>query len=125
MNRIKGIGGIFFKAKDHENLRKWYEQHFGIPASPYGHGFPWRDAENPDHTGMTVWSIFPQNTKYFGESNLAFMINYIVDNLELAIEELRVEGVAVEDKIEESEYGRFAWLTDPEGNRIELCEPPH
>jgi predicted enzyme related to lactoylglutathione lyase len=123
MKRIKGIGGIFFKARDHANLRKWYEDHFGIPASDHGFSFPWRSAENPDQTGMTVWSIFPQTTKYFGEANPAFMINYIVDDLDRAIEELRAEGVAVEDKVE-AEYGRFAWVTDPEGNRIELWEPP-
>ena len=123
--KVRGIGGIFFKAQDHEMLRKWYEQHFGIPASPYGHGFPWRDAENPDREDMTVWSIFPKNTNYLGEGNAGFMLNYIVDDLDVAVKELRAEGVMVEDKIEETEYGRFAWLTDPEGNRIELWQPPH
>ena len=104
-------------------MRKWYKDHLGIPTSSDGFGFEWRDKSNPDDLGMTVWSIFPQDTKYFGNQTISFMLNYRVENLDRVLEELRSVGVIVEEKIEEYEFGRFVWLTDPEGNRIELWEP--
>ena len=84
--------------------------------------FVWRDIERPDELGRTVWSIFPADTDYFGPSRPAFMINYRVSNLDLMLTQLRQKGVAV-GKVEDCDYGRFAWITDPEGNRIELWEP--
>ena len=125
MKRVTGIGGIFFKAKDPEHLKQWYSRHLGIHPKPDGCvSFDWREADQPDQPGRTAWAPFPQDTDYFNPSHAPFMINYLVENLDALLAELRKEGVKVEDKIEEYEYGRFAWVMDPEGNRIELWEPP-
>ena len=124
MKRVTGIGGIFFRAKHIDELRKWYEQHLGIQVEDYGgHTFWRRQKEQSERTGSTVWSPFPEDTTYFGDSKNTFMINYRVDNLDQLLALLKQEGVQVDDKIHEQEYGRFAWITDPEGNRIELWEP--
>jgi lactoylglutathione lyase len=123
MKRVTGIGGVFFKCKDPGAMYQWYEQHLGIKRE---HGvvmFEWRDAEDPEKTGMTVWSLFPQDTTKFNPSAAPFMLNYRVENLEALLEALRAEGVQVDPKMETDEYGKFAWITDPEGNRIELWEP--
>jgi predicted enzyme related to lactoylglutathione lyase len=77
-----------------------------------------------NNPGMTVWSLFPEDTKYFNPSGSSFMVNYRVENLDELLKALREEGVEIDPKREDSEYGRFAWITDPEGNRIELWEPP-
>jgi catechol 2,3-dioxygenase-like lactoylglutathione lyase family enzyme len=120
--KVTGIGGIFFKVRNPERMTAWYRDHLGICA-PDGHvHFRWRDHERPDEVGRTVWSLFPTDTDYFGPTPQAFMINYRVANLDKMLDQLRRSGVAVE-KVEEFEYGRFAWITDPEGNRIELWEP--
>jgi len=89
-----------------------------------GASFHWRAADNPDEQGLTVWSPFPDSTKYFEPSSAPFMINYRVADLDWLLGQLRSEGVEVDERIEEYEYGRFAWIMDPEGNRIELWEPP-
>ena len=124
MNRVTGIGGIFFKAKDPEKLYGWYEQHLGIKRGDSGVIFPWRDTENPDQEGMTVWAIFPHDTGYFQPSTSPFMLNYRVDDLDAVLDALRAEGVTIDPKREDHDYGRFAWIIDPEGNKIELWEPP-
>jgi predicted enzyme related to lactoylglutathione lyase len=125
MKRVTGIGGIFFKSNDPDTLREWYRDHLGIESDgANGASFPWREADNPDREGLTVWSAFPDNTRYFDPSSAPFMINYRVANLDWLLAQLREEGVTVDPKIEEYKYGRFAWITDPEGNRIELWEPP-
>jgi predicted enzyme related to lactoylglutathione lyase len=126
MKRVTGIGGIFFKAQDQEKLYQWYEKHLGIKREPHGEGvaFHWREADDPEQSGITAWSIFPQETKYFDPSRAGFMINYRVDDLDALLEALRQEGVAIDPKREDHDYGRFAWITDPEGNRIELWERP-
>ena len=124
MKKVTGIGGIFFKVQDPDKLRHWYSQHLGIECNDYGAAdFQWREAENPDRPGKTVWSLFPSDTRYFDPSDREFMINYRVANLDALLAELRGNGVSVEERIEEYEYGRFAWIMDPEGNRIELWEP--
>jgi predicted enzyme related to lactoylglutathione lyase len=125
MKRVTGLGGIFFKAKDPNAMYEWYEKHLGIQREADGSGamFHWRDAADPEKTGMTVWSIFPQDTKYLEPSNAPFMMNYRVENLDELLKVLRDEGVTIA-KAEEHEYGKFAWVIDPEGNRIELWEPP-
>ncbi len=124
MKRVTGIGGIFFKVPDPDKLRSWYRDHLGIESeAPGGCAFEWREADQPEQTGQTVWSVFPNDTKYFDPSSAPFMINYRVENLDLLLAQLRSEGVEVDEKIEEYEYGRFAWLMDPEGNKIELWEP--
>lgn len=125
MEKVTGIGGIFFKARDPKKLEAWYREHLGIEAAEDGSvAFRWREAKNPERWGYTVWSLFPQDTRYFDRSTAPFMINYRVGDLDAILEQLRSQGVEVDDKMEESEYGRFAWVIDPEGNRLELWEPP-
>ena len=118
MKRVTGIGGIFFKAEQPEVLLAWYEKHLGIHWATDMLGSMLESA------GQTVWSLFPKDTKYFAPSTAPFMVNYRVENLLKLVNVLREEGVEVDDTIEESEYGKFAWVMDPEGNRIELWEPP-
>jgi predicted enzyme related to lactoylglutathione lyase len=86
--------------------------------------FNWRQAEDHEKSGMTVWSIFPKDTKYFDPSRSSFMMNFMVDDLDGLLAALREEGVEVDPRREDYDYGRFAWIMDPEGNRIELWEPP-
>ena len=126
MKRVTGIGGIFFKSDDPEKLYQWYETHLGIRRSEDGTGavFEWREGNDTADNGMTVWSIFPRNTKYFDPGRSAFMINYRVDNLDALLEAMKSEGAQVDPHREDYDYGRFAWITDPEGNRVELWEPP-
>ena len=125
--RVTGIGGVFFKAHDAPKLAVWYREHLGITFEGDGanayHTFEWLEKENPSKTGSTVWAIFPETTKYFGESKSSLMINYRVANLDYVLAQLRKEGVKVDDKVQDEPYGRFGWATDPEGNRFELWEP--
>ncbi len=125
MARITGLGGVFFKARNPEGLRDWYCQHFGLkPGEGFsGIVFVWRDEQAPDKQGQTVWGTFPENTTYFQPSQKPFMLNYRVDNLDEILAQLRSAGVQVEDKIQEYDYGRFGYVSDPEGNRLELWEP--
>jgi predicted enzyme related to lactoylglutathione lyase len=124
MQRVTGIGGIFFKTKDVKKLSEWYARHLGIEQQEgSGFSFKWREDEEPHGPAITVWSLFPHDTKYFDPGNKSFMINYRVKNLAQLLEQLRSEGVEVHGQIEEVEYGRFAWISDPDGNRIELWEP--
>ena len=115
MEKVVGIGGIFFKCKDPKTLMEWYERHLGIPASEWGHMF--------EGTGQTVWGPFPADTDYFGSGNQRFMINYRVENLEAMLAQLRNAGVEVDSKVDVQDYGKFGWATDPEGNRFELWQP--
>jgi len=124
MERVTGIGGIFFKAKDPDKLREWYRQHLGIDSESWGgFAFQWNNDPRPDG-GNTVWSIFSDATKYFDPSQKPFMINFRVADLHALLAQLRAESVEVDPKTEESEFGKFGWVMDPEGNRIELWEPP-
>jgi predicted enzyme related to lactoylglutathione lyase len=124
VKRVTGIGGIFIKAENPGKLYEWYEKHLGIIREPHGHGamLHWREEENPERRGATVWALFEKHSEYFDPSRAPFMINYRVDDLDGLLEALRAEGV--ESKREDSDYGRFAWITDPEGNKIELWQPP-
>jgi len=124
MKRVIALGGIFFKAKDPKALYEWYRQHLGIESAADGSGAMWRDADHPEISGFNVWAIFPQQTKYFEPSQSSFMINFRVENLDELLRALREEGVQVDPKVEEYEYGKFGWIMDPEGNRVELWEPP-
>ncbi len=125
MRRVTGIGGVFFKASDPKNLKEWYSKHLGITASDEsGTVFEWRTNGNTDQKGHTVWSVMPNTTKYFDPSKSSFMFNYRVENLAWLLEQLRKEGVKVDEKVEEYEYGKFGWIFDPGGNKIELWEPP-
>ena len=123
MRRVTGIGGVFFKAEDPEKMYGWYEKHLGITRQHGFVSFPWRSDENPEEQGLTVWSIFKKESEYFNPSLSGLMINYRVEDLNALVEALKAEGVEIA-KREDSDYGRFAWIMDPEGNKIELWEPP-
>jgi catechol 2,3-dioxygenase-like lactoylglutathione lyase family enzyme len=124
MKRVTGIGGIFFRAKNVDGTREWYRQHLGIEPEDFGgHIFKWRYRDHPEQFGSTVWSLFPDDTTYFGENPAQFMINYRVDDLDQVLKALEAEGIKIEGRMEEHSYGKFAWITDPEGIRIELWEP--
>jgi catechol 2,3-dioxygenase-like lactoylglutathione lyase family enzyme len=123
MGRVTGLGGVFFKADDPKRLSAWYEAHLGLKGDDGSVFFRWRERD-ADAPGMTVWSLFPRDSTYFNPSRAPFMLNYRVDNLDAILERLRAEGVTIDEKREDSEYGRFAWVMDPEGNRIELWQPP-
>lgn len=125
MKRVTGIGGIFFKAKDPAALREWYRQHLGIDVTEWGGAaFDWVTPDNPKGTGTTAWSVFEESSKHFAPSAAPFMINYRVADLHGLLAALRAEGCAVDEKVDESEYGKFGWVMDPEGNRVELWQPP-
>ncbi|HBB97206.1 MAG TPA: glyoxalase [Blastocatellia bacterium] len=123
MGRVTGIGGIFFKAKDPEKLKAWYRTHLGIESESWGAVFDWRDDPRSDD-GSTAWSVFTEESKHFEPCQKPFMINYRVDDLDGLLTQLRAEGVEVDAKTDESEFGKMGWAMDPEGNRIELWEPP-
>lgn len=122
--RVIGIGGVFFKSKDNDSLKDWYRKHLGIESESWGAVFEWRRKENPEEETYTAWSPFKADTKYFEPSQKDFMINYQVENLEELVAELKTEGITVLADIEESEFGKFTWILDLEGNKIELWEPP-
>jgi|SRR5687767_10139111 len=126
MERVTGIGGVFFKTQDPKALLAWYAEKLGVPAEESfpGAAFRWREADDPDRLGQTIWSLFPANTSYFGANSPPFMINYRVADLDRMLAQLRAAGVSVDEKVEESEYGKFGWATDPDGNRFELWQPP-
>ena len=124
MKRVTGIGGIFFKANDPDKLRNWYRVHLGIECEKdNGAIFKWRKADDPNSERYTVWSPFPADTDYFAPSTKPFMINLQVENLDEVLAQLQCEGVQVDSKVESYDYGKFGWVMDPEGNRIELWEP--
>ncbi|HEV3409863.1 MAG TPA: VOC family protein [Chthoniobacterales bacterium] len=127
MQRVIGIGGIFFKAKDPETLGAWYKKHLGLDVQEWG-GASFTEGGHeqltPKRQAYIVWSPFETNTEYFAPSTKEFMINYRVHNLEEVLAALRNEGVQVDDKTDESEFGKFGWVVDPEGNKLELWEPP-
>jgi predicted enzyme related to lactoylglutathione lyase len=121
MERVLGIGGVFFKARDPKSLAAWYREHLGVPVDE---GQTYAALTSVGSGEMTVWSTFPQDTQYFGAGTQSQMINYRVQNLDAMLAQLRAAGVSVDERVEEHEYGRFGWATDPEGNRFELWQPP-
>jgi predicted enzyme related to lactoylglutathione lyase len=123
MKRVTGIGGIFFKSEDPENLKKWYDRHLGIKSDQYGGMFRWKEFDPPHAEAYTAWGPFSKDTKYFLPSEKSYMFNYRVENLEKLIAILRDEGVTIVGEIEDYDYGKFGWVLDPEGNKIELWEP--
>lgn len=116
MERVMGIGGVFLNARDPKALAAWYRDHLGVPIDP-GQTYGALASYGPGE--MTVWSTFPADTQYFGHGTATFMVNYRVKNLDAMLAQLRAAGARVEDY----DYGRFGWATDPEGNRFELWEP--
>ena len=125
MRRVTGIGGIFFKAKDASALHAWYKRHLGIDVQAWGGAaFTWTDSEGKPVGGTTIWSVGPEGGDHFAPSKASFMVNYRVEDLSGLVRLLKEEGCIVLDKFDESEYGKFAWVIDPEGNKVELWQPP-
>ena len=125
--KATGIGGVFFRAKNPAKLGAWYSRHLGLPVEEWnGCQFHWRDHKNPKKTGSTVWSAFKADSEYFGSRKQGHMINYRVADLKKMLTQLKKAGVWIDPKssTQDSEYGKFAWIKDGEGNRIELWEPP-
>lgn len=120
-NRVTGIGGLFFKTKDPKQTKDWYRKHLGFNTDDWGCTFWWKDKQGKD--ASTQWSPFKDDTEYFKPSNKPFMFNYRVENLIELLEVLKNEGVTIVGKMEEYDYGKFAWILDNDGNKIELWEP--
>lgn len=121
MKRVTGIGGIFFHARDPAALRAWYQRHLGIDVQPWG-GAAFQAADDPG--GTTIWSVSAAGGDGFKPSSAPFMINYRVADLAALLRALREEGCEVLERTDDSEYGKFGWVIDPEGNKVELWEPP-
>ena len=119
MAKAVGIGGIFLKARDPKALAQWYATHFGIPDQGGGS----LAFDGPESMGMTVFAHFPLDTKYFGEGPQQAMVNFRVDDLDAFLAQLAEAGVRIDPKRDDAPYGKFAWIWDPEGNRVELWQP--
>jgi predicted enzyme related to lactoylglutathione lyase len=125
MKRVTGIGGIFFKARDPVALRGWYQKHLGVDVQDWGGAaFRWADAEGKPIPGTTIWTVSGTDGDYFAPGTSSFMVNYRVADLHALLGALRQEGCNVLDRTDDSEYGKFGWVIDPEGNKVELWEPP-
>jgi len=124
MAKITGIGGVFLKSKaDSAALASWYQRHLGMPLEDWGGAIlRWPDDKAEDH-GLTVWQLAAKDSKWFSPSDSSFMINYRVDNLAEMLAQPRAAGVEVVKGPESAENGKFAWIMDPEGNKVELWEP--
>ena len=119
MERVTGMGGLFFRARDPEALGRWYAERLGVTGPPgTDGGVPWWQEAGP-----TVFAPFSADTDYFGSPEQAWMPNFRVRDLDAMLAQLRAAGADVEDKVEDTDYGRFGWVRDPEGNRIELWQP--
>ena len=121
MAKVLGVGGIFFMSPDPEGLRAWYERWLGVPADPYGASF------KPDDIpagGCTVWNPFAADTTYFAPSKAKFMFNLIVDDVDAVLARVREGGAEVVGAAEQTDYGRFGWFVDPDGNKVELWQLP-
>lgn len=123
MKKVTGVGGIFFKCKDPNKMKEWYQKHLGLNTNQYGAVFEWYQGADSTKKGFTNWSPFNETTKYFEPSTKDFMINYRVENLEALVEELTKNGVTILDTIETYDYGKFVHILDAEGNKVELWEP--
>lgn len=120
MGKAVGVGGVFLKAKDPKALAVWYAANLGITKGDHGELV----FDGPGSTGMTLLTHFPESTKYFGDGPQQVMLNFRVDNLDELLAQMGTAGVRIDPKREDAPYGRFAWIWDPEGNRVELWEPP-
>jgi predicted enzyme related to lactoylglutathione lyase len=125
MKRVTGIGGIFFQARDPAALQAWYKKHLGIDVQEWGGAsFTWADDAGNPMKGTTIWSVGALGGNHFAPSTSTFMVNYRVDDLAALLQALREEGCNVLEKSDDSEYGKFGWVMDPEGNKVELWQPP-
>jgi len=118
---VIGVGGVFFKAKDPKALAAWYRDVLGMPMEAWGGAMLRYDA--PKHPPVLTWSAFPSSTSYFAPSTSAFMINYAVDDMDALLARLNAKSIAILKRDDNDQNGRFAWILDPEGNKIELWEP--
>jgi predicted enzyme related to lactoylglutathione lyase len=123
VKKVTGIGGVFFKSKDPKKSKEWYEKHLGIVSDQYGHSFKWLDLNNPSKECVTQWSPMDESTDYYKPSSSEFMINYRVEDLASLLSELRKSKVQIIGEMQEYDYGKFAWIIDPDGRKIELWEP--
>jgi predicted enzyme related to lactoylglutathione lyase len=125
MKRVTGIGGIFFKVKDPKAMGAWYKEHLGIDVQDWGGAsLDWTDSEGKPVGGTTAWCISSFESDSYAPSKAPFMVNYRVADVRALLKALKDEGCNVLDKLDESEFGKFGWVMDPEGNKIELWEPP-
>jgi predicted enzyme related to lactoylglutathione lyase len=120
---VTGLGGTFFKSKDPEKLKAWYDEHLDFQTDQYGKAFRWVQWNDAHKTGSTQWSVMSDDTKYFAPSEKSFMLNYRVGDLVTLLEKMKKAGVEMAGEMEEYDYGKFGWVMDPEGNKIELWEP--
>ncbi len=120
--RILGIGGVFFKSANRNQMRDWYSMHLGLADKGQGVMLPWREQDDPQKQHVTVWTLFPSSTNYIPATQ-PFMINYIVDDMDALLDRLKQEGVKIDPKRIDEPYGHFAWIYDSDGNKIELWQP--
>lgn len=123
--RVLGVGGVFFRSKDPARLGDWYAENLGFEIEAWGEtrGTSFSPLEMPAGA-FTVWSAFESATEYFGTSGQGYMINLVVDDLDAALARVEASGATVLEEREEHDFGRFGWFVDPDGNRVELWEPP-
>jgi predicted enzyme related to lactoylglutathione lyase len=125
MAKVLGVGGVFFKSPDPQKLYDWYAQHLGLPVrTEEGVTFAMFSPTAMPKGGYTVWSAFTADTTYFAPGEKSYMFNLVVDDLDAALEQVRAGGAQVMDQVERSEYGQFGWFVDPDGNKVELWQPP-
>lgn len=124
MRHVTGLGGVFVRSPDPARLMAWYRERLGVETDDFGARFEWRDKQVPDSIGYSLWGVFKQDTTYFEPSDKPFMVNLRVGNLDALLAELRAAGEPVDDKTEDGEFGKFGWVMDPDGTRVELWQPP-
>lgn len=123
MEKVRGIGGVFFKAQDPQALAAWYAENLGVPMEEYGAAIFRVTPQDAEQGAVTVFSPFPADTDYFAPSPSPFMINFRVDDLDRMLDQLRAAGAQVDPNVQAEASGRFGWVLDPELNRVELWEP--
>ena len=121
--RVTGLGGFFITSENPDKLKKWFEKNLGLPCDQYGHLFKWRLPDDPEKIGHTQFSVFEKGSAYLKPGTKDYMINFRVNDVKAIIEDFKRKGLQVAGEIEEYEYGKFGWVIDPEGNKIELWEP--
>ena len=122
--RVTGLGGVFFKTANKDTVCNWYRDRLGIDVQDWGGtAFRWREEENADNIGYTVWSSFEEKSDYFAPSDAPFMLNFRVADMDALLPALKDEGVTVVKGPVDEPNGKFAWIMDPEGRKVELWEP--
>ncbi|CCQ10201.1 Glyoxalase/Bleomycin resistance protein/Dioxygenase family protein [Pseudoalteromonas luteoviolacea B = ATCC 29581] len=124
MAKVTGIGGVFFKSTgDRAKLAKWYQDHLGLSLEPFGGAILHWQEDKANDGGLTVWHVAEAQSEWFSPSSASFMINYRVDNLVELLAKLKADGVTILGEMEQHENGKFAWILDIDGNKLELWEP--